>query len=108
MAATDSDTQPSGATPGGIVEFLLARIAEDEREANACLAQWARGDGGTPRRWYRVEAECRAKRAIIEMWAARQEDHLVVQAHATGLGLAIKALAAVYADHPDYQPAWRP
>src|SRR5690606_21424497 len=33
MAATDSDTQPSGTTPGGVVGFLLARIAEDESVA---------------------------------------------------------------------------
>lgn len=44
-----------------ITEFLLARIAEDEREANVCLAS----PEHTTRRWHRMLAECKAKREII-------------------------------------------
>src|SRR5690349_1649685 len=52
-----------------LTEFLLARIAEDELEANASLEQWARGDGGTKARWVRALAECEVKRRIVE-WHA--------------------------------------
>lgn len=59
-------------------------------------------------RWHpaRILADCEAKRRIVEMWVARADDHPVTTAHRTGLGLAIKALASVYADHPDYNPTW--
>ena len=106
-----------------LTEFLLARIAEDEalvgrfvnRGVGEGVDAWGEAatdyffGAGSPCDPSRVLAECAAKRAIVEMWAVRQEqDHLAVQAHATGLGLAIRALAAAYSDHPDYQPEWRP
>lgn len=57
----------------------------------------------------RVLAECEAKRRIVAMYEARSEqDHLTVQAHATGLLLAVRALALPYADHPDYRQEWKP
>lgn len=119
-----------------LTEFLLARIAEDEEVAKAVAqeirAELARdiylpGQGPDPddRGMYRasdgtdspavvvgparVLAECQAKRRIVEMWSTRNEqsDHPTIGAHATGLSLAIRALAAVYADHPDYDGAWR-
>jgi hypothetical protein len=81
-----------------ITEFLEARIAEDEREANVCLAS----PEHTTRRWVRVLAECAAKRAII----AQQDAALDTYAGARVLDHVLQALAAVYKDHPDYRQEW--
>lgn len=133
-----------------IVDFLLARIAEDEAAAASTHSgRWTvvtlddgwqspstyvveapppapgvpRYDQGEPDDplWVmdtqeeaiarhvarhshaRVLAECQAKRAIIEQvsdieWTGSYAVRDVVLGH----------LAAVYADHPDYQPEWRP
>jgi len=110
-----------------ITEFLLARIAdiewllslpefeEDSDSARSpgwgnrggecfiCGAYQSSGDeASTEEAWFehaetvhqrsRVLAECAAKRAIIEDYRP----------------LALRHLAAVYSDHPDYQPEWRP
>lgn len=98
-----------------IVEFLLARIAEDEARAQARREAML----NVAERWPtlsedirnlidvrgidRVLAECQAKRAIIEQvsdieWTGSYAVRDVVLGH----------LAAVYADHPDYDEAWRP
>lgn len=118
-----------------ITDFLLARITEDERIAQRMVDEledqieaggftgldangpftvtrmlsaqlWAYYDGQT--RWRnfargqylarvgdptRVLAECAAKRAIIEA-----ADH--------GYLSYVAPLAAVYSDHPDYNPQW--
>jgi hypothetical protein len=116
-----------------IDEFLLARIREDEAAANAAAdGPWSivhgriwtgpEGPGGTElfrasgsRAWYpdavhivrneprRVLAECASKRALLD----------AVKAHADGEWeddpihhQVLAAMAAVYADHPDYEPAW--
>ena len=65
----------------------------------------------------RVLAECKAKRAIIRQWddvtldeGVRDEDDTINEIH-SGLVMALrdvlKVLAAVYSDHPDYDPEWR-
>jgi hypothetical protein len=56
----------------------------------------------------RVLAECAAKRAIV---ALHRPDDLEssdrgMYFYAEGAGDAVKALAAVYKDHPDYQSEW--
>jgi len=67
----------------------------------------------------RVLAECQAKRAIIELAdEASGLDASVDLDRAVGprdfdaepyVGdVILRQLAAVYADHPDYQPEWRP
>jgi hypothetical protein len=74
-----------------LVEFLEARIAEDEmRPADE-----------------RASAECLAKRRIVD-WEKRYrttvEKRGEIWAHrATG---NLRALAAIYATHPDYEMAW--
>jgi hypothetical protein len=95
-----------------LTEFLLARIPEDEagaREAQALAniytdPQWhwlVAHNGGS--RWQqtshdpaRVLAECEAKRRIVE-WCS---DFMQWP--------PLYALAAVYADHPDYREEWKP
>src|SRR5690606_8332982 len=124
VATTDSDTQPSGTTPGGVVGFLLARIAEDERVARESpfdRAGTAHPDeigqpikaGGRARIATcavdvmnhiarhdpaRVLAECQAKRAIV----AQCESGLANGdfGESTLAEVTLRHLAAVYADHP--------
>lgn len=154
-----------------IVEFLLARIADDEAVAWAALdapgstwwvnsreqrivrgAPTTRAPIAEALSWRtaahiarldptRVLAECEAKRKIIEFhkqwpvlvrtepkleigpddgltqYAARMAqrlDWLTQQEYAKRFGTEapttpmLRAMAAVYADHPDYETAWRP
>lgn len=104
-----------------INDFLLARIAEDEAAVDGASAgPWVVDDrsvlavksmGSVVAAFAiraedrdfvarldpeRVLAECAAKRAIVK-WDAEQY-----------VGYApIRHLAAVYADHPDYDESWR-
>ena len=117
-----------------ITDFLLARIAEDEAVARDCAAsvgeharlEWIiyekrEIDGEvvevrrtlTPYDPARVLAECEAKRRIVDEYVARDEDvdlmlgpNVLRQREWSGLRLAVRVLAAVYADHPDYQQEW--
>lgn len=93
-----------------LTEFLLARIAEDKAVARSIDAdpygvfklhggrrlQWVAM--GFDRPWQsgrdRILAECDAKRAIVG--TGEFATH------------AMKCVAAVYADHPDYQGEWAP
>ncbi len=117
-----------------LVEFLLARIAEDEEVARACdpLMHWPKNadelpvDADVPvarasllhsRRWdpARVLVECDAKRQIVALEAEWLE---VMSATLAKLrralpsvrsdSLTLSLLALPYADHPDYQQEWRP
>jgi hypothetical protein len=55
----------------------------------------------------RVLAQVEAMRRIVALYRSRAEqDHPIVQAHATGLGLALRALATIWHEHPDFDPAW--
>lgn len=111
-----------------LTEFLLARIAEDEEAAHGAAAamqsnygtgSWdVRPDGRlglggglslgvgpvaphvARHDPARVLAECEAKRRIVEEVLPIHPDYdpLYVQ----------RLLALPYADHPDYQEAWRP
>lgn len=60
----------------------------------------------------RVLREVEAKRALVDLWddepaweMSGYEEHAGFSA---GLGRALRLLAVVYADHPDYDPSWRP
>ncbi len=78
-----------------ITEFLLARIAEDEAVALAANGPSVHAARHDPTR---VLAECAAKRAIIEQ--AERSDSGWWES------IYVAILAAVYADHPDYDPSW--
>ena len=109
-----------------ITEFLLARISEDEAVATA-----ERDDTegwGNPystgaainfeNRFdpARVLAECKAKLAIIAAGITAWSDGTVTETgcdvaygegqYCTTYDAALRALASVYADHPDYDPEW--
>ena len=97
-----------------LVEFLEARIDDDEYDANRELLL-----GTTTvltRMNSRILAECAAKRAVIVLAqkaaeAEREFDDYewqgTVKRREPLAGDAILyALAAVYKDHPDYQEEW--
>lgn len=117
-----------------LTEFLLARIAEDEDRANEASTytsqRWSvtagagsvdvggRVDIELPASLQtlpmhiahfdpaRVLAECEAKRRIVE--ARRGPLPVSDDCYYDGLDVAIYHLASVYADHPDFNPEWRP
>jgi len=115
--------------------FLLARIAEDEAEAAKLLRraqdhelaiQEPRLLGTTIPGWHdwplvqdlaaRVLAECEAKRRIVEMAQETlategagfpADDSGFEEAHSLAAA-TLRALATVYADHPEFREDWRP
>lgn len=65
----------------------------------------------------RVLREVEAKRRLLELaWDADQTDRLLDEEIAreakpgevTTGGLILRAMAAIYSDHPDYRPEWKP
>ena len=92
-------------------EFLLARIAEDERRVEFVRDFIPEhGDQGEYIDPARVLAECDAKRRIVEMQATNDEDRHLPGFHykAQMIERVLHALALPYADHPDYREEWRP
>lgn len=72
------------------------------------------GDAAHIAHWHpaRVLAECKAKRRVIGQHPHELNADDTVRRCSTcrgeGLCGTLRALAAVYADHPDYRPEWRP
>ena len=100
MTAQDSTT---------ITEFLEARIAEDEAEANACLRVYREGGDSSKLRWVRALAECAAKRAILQshdMLDQSTKGDEWTWGYTAATHDALRAMASVYKDHPDYREAW--
>ena len=105
-----------------LTEFLLARIAEDERDGWEVHVQGCPSvrdvpfpcECGYPAR---VLAECEAKRRIVETFSFENDAGSAVDEWmSTGLTPppAVAALTRVatllalpYADHPDFHEAWR-
>lgn len=111
-----------------LVEFLLARIGEDEAEAKFCI------DAGISEPGYhllqqiytsfpedghaadladrfspaRVLAECAAKRAIVDALSDYDDGHVWASAEGSRAEDALLALAQPYASHPDYRQEWAP
>ena len=100
-----------------LVDFLLTRVEEDERIADhvasvsptddAQFSVWATQFAFDPERmivavdYQRLEAECAAKRRIIEAFRAAPA------ATSETLEAVLLELASAYADHPDYRRQWR-
>jgi hypothetical protein len=91
-----------------ITEFLEARIAEDEERAGSGWARlgdtrWETDNYGrnflTPSA---VLAECAAKRKLVEMHTTCND----VSYGDASTYPEMRALAAIYADHTDYDPIW--
>jgi hypothetical protein len=99
-----------------LTEFLLARIAEDE-----ALLVGADMDGPsvfthvqgtvvgmTPKRFL---AECEAKRRIVEDFTDLRDESPrfgMTPSYLAAMEGCLRHLAAVYADHPDYDDEWKP
>ena len=84
-------------------EFLNARFDEDEAAAKAMRNMW---DGRSPR----MRREVAAKRAILRAYEPDDDDSVTLHSpDYYNLGdAALRALAAVYSDHPDYLQDWKP
>ena len=101
-----------------IVEFLTARIREDEAAALKLLGDPTLAVSGE---WYerRLLRECEAKRQLIGIIESARQSvlaTLVSQEHGDSgwvpdviewTTLSLNTLALPYADHPEYQPRWR-
>ena len=95
-----------------ITEFLEARIEEDEMRAGSGWARledsrWTVDNYGrnflTPSA---VLAECAAKRATLDASASYSPELEHGDNGEWAFDVACRNLAAVYADHPDYQQEW--
>jgi hypothetical protein len=104
--------------PSAIGAFLLARIAEDEAVARTAAEQnWAwrtmSGVVVADRSTFpaRVLAECDVKRRLVEavQYLAGLPERMTMPDAKSAYMLeeAIQAMAAIYADHPDYREEWR-
>ena len=88
-----------------LTDFLLARIAEDE--ANADCVVWDNGGMNFEPYHARVLAECEAKRRIVKSFAAGAPYQRGTDNYAT-TRMVTRLLALPYADHPDYRDEWKP
>ena len=105
-----------------LIEFLRARIDEDERDARAVQsadiydvpASTEDAPGAAFRRladgpWL---ADIAVKRKIIAAyadaaeWYGRRENLAAPAGEVHGLRTAIRLLASAYSDHPDFDPDW--
>jgi hypothetical protein len=103
-----------------LVEFLLARVAEDEEVAQAARKdeqfvygtdRWYQpvGGNGCPQPTvsmapHRAVADCAARRAIIELQdslAARMDDR-----YWDAVWDVLRLLVEPFKTHPDFSPAW--
>lgn len=90
-----------------IVEFLRARLDEDERDAKEALAyqQEKQGTSYVPH-WLRSPTqmlrEVEAQRRIVALWERSEFCERVA------LDDVLDLLALPYAEHPDYQQEWAP
>lgn len=95
-----------------LTEFLLARIAEDEEAARSC-EDWPECDPVYGCQAHllpsRALAECEAKRHILEIAVPTVGvSNDFARGWDVGTSFAVRLLAEVYADHPDYREEWRP
>jgi hypothetical protein len=89
-----------------LIDFLAARLDEDEAEASRAAYTHLRDFPVE-----RVRREVKAKRAILRLYRLDFNDDGTLGPFCGGYGEAywdaLCALAAVYSDHPDYDRAWR-
>jgi len=112
---------------GDLTDFLLARIAEDEASVRQILAPgWSHDGSPSPTpdepiarvgHWTlslgRVLAECEAKRRVVELFDADDDEGISCgDRWAIGMGhmhgSVLRLLAQPYADHPDFREEWGP
>lgn len=101
-----------------LTEFLLARIEEDDAVQRSEIG-WGMCEAPEEYHWppERVLAECAAKRRIVGLHGPDHEGGHECPSEPEGGSLVtgfydgdcptIRAIASVYADHPDYREEWR-
>lgn len=97
-----------------LVEFLRARLDEDEEAAQAVMARQHATDPLPTvfRPWdllYSGDLDPAVRRLLAEVEAKRRIVSLCDLADDNGYDIASEVLALLalpYADHPDYDPAW--
>jgi hypothetical protein len=96
-----------------LTEFLLARITEDEAYARYCDEGTVEGITYPIGGLTQILAECEAKRRIVEdfedyasEYRKAPSDFAAGRRHAALL--AATRIAAIYADHEDYDEEWKP
>ena len=127
MAGMDVEWGPEAAWGTGprLDEFLLARIAEDERlaaEAPSVPAAARPNGHASPFDPNRVRTECAARRRIVLACRELRPDTRILGARLGGMAdfppaphdqrqlaaVTLALLALPYADHHDYRAEWRP
>ena len=116
--------------PANVLRYVIKRRlaealqAEDEATYRRMIrddARWMMDDGGRPAEWMsvyyaptltpeRALAECEAKRRVVEEHSPYDEEWCSSCGDVPQVDypcLTVRALAAVYADHPDYRDEWR-
>lgn len=99
-----------------LVEFLRARLDEDEHDGRRLASIrggvpiFIEGDGEPiVIAGVQLLAEVEAKRRIVELCEAGVEPHApATPGVRAGYRAILRYLAAPYADHPAYDPSWRP
>ena len=115
----EAQRDAEGHERGGVVtlvEFLLARIAEDEAAARETGGgPWRFEPGSALLRRFsppRVLAECQAKRVVITQHAIASDaeyGHIAASIRAgRDFEFVMRWWACAHADHPDYREEWRP
>jgi hypothetical protein len=110
----------------GLVEFLRARLAEDEAQQQDSSTRWHRKDcEAVPDVLYpdretgecdcgvpaRILAETEAKQKLLAEYAAadaRANWPDFDGGVASGLEMALQHLTAPFSGHPDYREEWKP
>jgi hypothetical protein len=92
-----------------LIEFLMARIAEDEEWARLSAGPlYSDAEPGTPGYSGRVLAECEAKRNLLN-WHRQYDTDEAGEPHGREDQCPTwRLLASPYADHPDYRSEWKP
>ena len=118
MSTDDLSAPPSPcADLDPLVKFLLARLDDDETAARGHMRSGGilpfesigqAADHGARHGPLRVLREVAAKRSMVQMWLSRSR----TERDRTGAGrpdvatAMVVAMAAVYAEHKDFDPSW--
>ena len=117
--STDDLSAPPSRRPDldPLVKFLLARLDDDETAARGHMRSGGilpfesigqAADHGARHGPLRVLREVAAKRSMVQMWLSRSR----TERDRTGAGrpdvatAMVVAMAAVYAEHKDFDPSW--
>lgn len=100
----------ANATPEDLADVAAVALGVlSDPRAYRLLERW--GDDAhlpaqPPNDLSRLLCELAAKRAILGMWSERVPSPWILGRHMT-LKPVLRHFAAIYSDHPDYDPAWK-